>query len=155
MRARVIVGIFLIVIGAVLILIRQFHLSGPWFLYAVGVTFLLLYAASREYGFLIPGCIVTGVAAGIHLQEQATGILGTGLFFLGLGCGFLSIYGIDRLRHPTPVWPLIPGGILTGFGLFFTGRALNWLPPDTLQILGKFWPLILIIIGIYLIFRRR
>jgi hypothetical protein len=48
-------------------------------------------------------------------------------------------------------WALIPGAIfaLIGAGLLFGGALL-----DSLAWLGKIWPAFLILIGLYLIFRR-
>jgi len=73
---------------------------------------------------------------------------------LGLGLGFLAIYGVDliALRSPERArwWPLIPGAILTviaGAGGAFGdegGRALQ-----------QGWPVVLIVIGGWLLLRRR
>ena len=63
----------------------------------------------------------------------------------GLGLGFLSIFVIDTIyRGSTHWWPLIPGGIMIVMSVGDT-RAL--------RLLVKGWPLILVLIGIFLLLR--
>jgi hypothetical protein len=72
---------------------------------------------------------------------------------LGLGAGFTSIYVIDVLVRGNRAalwWPLIPGAI---FALIGTGIAAARIPE--LADLLRFWPILLIALGAWLLIARR
>lgn len=103
----------------------------------------------REYGFLIPGSILTGLGIGVALESRVTDNGWT--VVLGLGLGFLAIYLIDVLSGATrdgQWWPLVPGGILSAIGL---GLAFDAQP--LLRAFENWWPLLLIIGGVMLLLR--
>lgn len=146
------IGLLLILIGLGILAANLFRvrLVGPLILAMVGAAFLAGYFSRRFYGLLIPGCLLLGLALGIAGES----ILKAGLTVLGLGLGFLAIYGIDLLyRRSTHWWPLIPGGILVLVGLAQL-PGLDILPSIA-------WPLVLIVAGLFLLanalgwFRRR
>jgi hypothetical protein len=98
----------------------------------IGLGLLGAFAYTRLYGYLIPGGILTGLGAGIALQETfvVSGSAAGGVIVLGLGLGFLSIWLIGLIvevpQHHW--WPLIPGGILTGVGaVLLIGEQADWL----------------------------
>jgi hypothetical protein len=70
---------------------------------------------------------------------------------LGLGGGFLLIYVVSALRGRAPGdwWPLIPGGILTVIGLMLAANATG-----ALAVIGRWWPAVLVIAGLFIILRR-
>jgi hypothetical protein len=142
-RGNIVPALVLIGIGTVL-LIAQLTGVGPEAVVAViGAGFLIAYAATRTYGFLIPGGIMTGLGIGIIIETQMTGSQGEPVL-LGLGIGFLSIYAVDAIvrRSEALWWPVIPGGILATIGVLVgTGRE-GWL-----ENAGAWWPAILIVIG--------
>jgi hypothetical protein len=141
-----VLGLLLIGLGAFLAVILLTDLGGEVIVISVGLVFLAAYAATRTYGLLIPGGIVTGLGAGI-LIESAGGPSGS--VVLGLGAGFLAIALIDVLVSPGREawwWPLIPGGILTLVGASDTA---GW--EDT----GAFVvPAVLIVVGVLILLRR-
>ena len=146
MNGSRIVGLVLIAIGVGLLAVILTDVGGEVFLGAVGLGFLIAYAATRNYGLLIPGAIITGLAAGIAATSlgapDPAGVL-------GLGIGFLAIVVTDRLRDsPRPGWwwPLIPGGILSTIGLAELVGASD-LPTYVL-------PVALIVVGAALLVRR-
>ena len=142
-RANTVPALVLIGIGGVL-LIAQLTGVGPEAVVAViGVGFLIAYAATRQYGFLIPGGIMTGLGIGIVIETEVAGSQGEPVL-LGLGIGFLVIYAVDAVvrRSAALWWPVIPGGILATIGVLVgTGRD-GWLANA-----GSWWPAILIVIG--------
>jgi hypothetical protein len=150
-RANTVPALVLIGIGVVL-LIAQLAGVGPEAIVAViGVGFLIAYAATRTYGFLIAGGIMTGLGIGIVIQTQATGSLGEPVL-LGLGIGFLTIYAVDAVvrRSEALWWPVIPGGILATIGVLVgTGRE-GWL-----ENAGSWWPAVLIVIGALILLSGR
>ncbi|MGH2348573.1 MAG: hypothetical protein ACRDFT_03785 [bacterium] len=146
-RRRVLPGIILIVLGVVFLLAQQGRVGGQAVVAAIGIAFLVAFLYTRNYGFLVPGGIMTGLGLGIIYQSQAD--RGWAVL-LGLGLGFVSIYALDVLtggRRGGQWWPLIPGGILTFFGLAQASGILGTI--------GRWWPILLIVIGLYLLFRRR
>jgi hypothetical protein len=146
MTASRIVGVLLIAIGLGLLAVLLTDVGGEVFLGAVGLGFLAAYASTRNYGLLIPGAIITGLALGIGAASlgapDATGVL-------GLGVGFLWIVILDRLWAPPRPgwwWPLIPGGILSAIGIGELVGAGD-LPAYAM-------PVVLIVVGAALLFGR-
>jgi len=147
---RLVPGLVLIIVGGILLLARQQVLSGDLTVLLIGALLLAVYAASGATGLLIPGAILTGLGAGIALRERFGPESAT--VPLGLGVGFLLIYIIDRSRGgpKTGWWPLIPGGILVAVGLMQAARA-----DGPLKALASWWPIALIVLGIWLIARPK
>lgn len=111
----------------------------------IGLALLAVFVVSREYGFLVPGSILTGVGIGIVL-ESASGQAQSGVMMLALAGGFLGIWVIGSIyRLPqNHWWPLIPGGILTLIGLVQMTRT---------DIAGalRLWPIVLIVLGAFVL----
>jgi hypothetical protein len=147
-------GVVLIALGALFFVVQVTGVGQEAVVAVIGGAFLVAYAITRQYGFLVPGGIMTGLGVGIVLQNQATAQEG-GVVVIGLGAGFLSIYLIDLLvRQGSALWwPIIPGGILTAIGVL--------IEADQIEILNQLdwaWPLVLIAIGVIVVFmqiRRR
>jgi hypothetical protein len=144
-REPLIWGIFLIGVGLAALAATVYPDAGTVIVLVLGLGLLTTFAVTREYGALVPGGILTGLGAGLvasttlTLADEATG----GVVVAGLGLGFLSIWLIGLLfrleeNHP---WPLIPGAILTtvGAALLIGDQAVELL---------RFWPLILIALGV-------
>ncbi len=150
MERRLVPGLVLIIVGGILLLARQQVLSGDMTVLIIGALLLAVYAASRASGLLVPGAILTGLGAGIALRERLGPESAT--VPLGLGAGFLLIYILDRARGGPKGgwWPLIPGGILVVVGLMQAARA-----EGPLKTLASWWPVALILLGIWLIARPR
>ncbi len=92
---------------------------------------------------------MTGLGIGIILAARSPG--GGSAVLLGLGLGFLSIYMIDaRWRHmPAGWWPLIPGGVIAVIGLLVAAGEFGLLAST-----GRWWPVVLMLLGLYLLLRR-
>jgi hypothetical protein len=112
----------------------------------IGLALLAVFVVTREYGFLVPGSILTGVGIGIVLDTAASGVVETGVMMLSLAGGFLGIWVIGSIyRLPqNHWWPLIPGGILTLIGLVQMTRT------DVASTL-RLWPVMLIVLGAFLL----
>jgi hypothetical protein len=136
-------GIILVGIGLVLLVAQWFELTGAGVLAAIAAVFLTTYAASRNYGFLIPGMILLGLAAGVGLQESGYDPQGE-LVVIGLAGGFFGIFIVDVLTgHPDRWWPLIPGGILSAVGSEQLVRGTA-----AADAIVRFWPIVLVIAGV-------
>jgi hypothetical protein len=149
MERRWVPGLVLIALGIVFLAIQGFGVGEEIIVAVIGAVFLVAYAVRREYGFLIPGSILTGLGIGVALESRVTDNGWT--VVLGLGLGFTAIYVIDVLSSSAREgqwWPLVPGGILTAIGL---GLAFDAQP--LLEALERWWPLLLIIGGLALLLR--
>ena len=146
-------GAVLIVLGVLFLLGRfvpSFSLYVPLL---VGLALLGFFLFTRHYGFLIPGCIVTGVGVGTLLEAGGGAGNDGALFLLSLAGGFLAIWVLGLLfRMPgNPVWPLIPATVLGLVGVAVLGSGVA---QTVLQLLGDWWPLIPIVIGASILYRQ-
>lgn len=136
-------GLVLVGIGVLLLVAQNAENIGRAVPLGIGILLLVGFLLTRQYAFLVPGGIVTGVGSGILLvSEDPTGTRGP-LFLVCLGLGFVAVWLLGLLfRVPeNHWWPLIPGGILTGIG------ALAMVGPETQRLLD-YWPVVLVIIGL-------
>ncbi len=150
MERRSLPGVILILLGVIFIIGQRLGVGGEGVVAAIGLVFLIAFAFTRNYGFLVPGGIMTGLGIGIVYQSQVEG--GGAPILLGLGLGFVSIYALDAAgrRAVRGWWPLIPGAVLTLVGLLSASGSQGWL-----GIVGQWWPLVLILVGGYLLLRPR
>lgn len=150
-RTNVVPALVLIGIGVALLIAQTTGIGGEAIVAVIGAGFLLAYAATRQYGFLIPGSIMSGLGVGIVYETQVAGSNGAPVL-IGLGVGFLAIYAIDGFvrRASAAWWPLIPGGILATIGVLIGAGREDWLSTA-----GAWWPVVLIIIGAVMLFTQR
>lgn len=141
MSGRRLLAYLLIAIGALALLARVGTGTG-WLWAALAATgFLIAYRKERIYAFLVLGGILAGTAAGL-LLEGAWGW--PGAFLMALGGGFLAI---DRVEPRPSRWPIYPAAALVALGLVY------WL--FRAGVLQSLWfPVVLIIAGVYLLRRR-
>lgn len=156
-RGGVIGGLLLICLGVAFLVQQRYPQAfGAWMI-VVGLAlfFLFAYLYTREYGFLIPGCILMGIGlplAYVQYATEQTGIVigsmsvdQSGLIVMGLGLGFIAIWLIDLLvshGRPGGWWPLVPGGLLMAVGLAISSDNEQWL-----ETISQWWPLVFIFIG--------
>lgn len=149
-------GWFLILLGVVLLLGMHFELSGGWFLLVLGGAFLAWYFESRNYGLLVPAGILIGLGLGVVLAEVRPWFFDFEWELFWIGTGFVSIYIIDRATwHQSTTWPLWPGGVLILISLWqsrWFEDLFDWL---WWEILGDWWPVLLILWGVWLLRRGR
>lgn len=116
----------------------------------IGLGLLGGFVSTRHYGYLVPGGIMTGLGAGIALQEAfaLTNDSSGGIIVLGLGLGFASIWVLGQILdvQRSLWWPLVPGGILVvvGGALLIGGDAIRVL---------DWWGLVLVAIGLLVLWR--
>jgi hypothetical protein len=117
MDSQRILGLLLIVIGLMVAIALVTDAGGELIVPTLGIAFLVSYAATRRYGLLIPGAILTGLGAGIVVANQGGPQASV---LLGLGLGFVAIAVVDVLvgrdGRDGWWWPLIPGGIVSIVG---------------------------------------
>lgn len=132
-------GALLVVLGVALLLIELTGVGGVAVVLLGGLAFLATYLATRSYGFLVPGGILTGFGGALVAEDLG---LVADVDLAGLGVGFLLIPLVQLLsggrREGGWWWPVIPGGILTGLGVVehLQGDAAGLVLPGLLIILG-------------------
>ncbi|MCA9932190.1 MAG: hypothetical protein KC419_27085 [Anaerolineales bacterium] len=150
-------GIVLIGLGLLFLVGRIVNLDnwGLLFLPALGAIFMIWGILAREGGLMIPGGIISGIGWGSYLIAGPWALDSAlddgGLFMIVFGIGFMSITLFSLIfAHETHWWALIPGGIISGIGaaIMFGGVFMQ-----ALELLGTYWPVILILVGIYVIFQ--
>jgi len=133
-------------------------LGGNWFMgafvpLAIGFAFLVAYAVSRKYGYLVPGGILTGIGAGLlaaslfRVADADTGAYAA----IGGGISFLLIYAVDVLITASAArwWPVIPGTLMVVAG---TGMVSG--NQELIRQLGLWSPVLLIALGVVILVAR-
>ena len=142
-RSRFVAGITLIGIGLLLFwLVRVEDLGQSLLFFVIGSLFLGAYLYSKNYGLLIPGCLLLGLGSGTLLRRMDAL---DNPWQLGLGAGFLAIWVIALVyEKQSHWWPLIPGGILLVTAFSIGDELMEFLFTGG-------WPLVLVIIGLVIV----
>jgi hypothetical protein len=160
-RSNLVVGILLVLIGVFVLVSRfipgiedLFNIEYTWSLIVIGVGFFLfiLGLITDSPGLAVPACIVGGIGMILNWQNS-TGDWASWAYlwtlipgFVGIGIiisGFLSGEWRNSLREGLSV-------ILTSlvlfiiFWLFLGGSSIGW----------EYWPVILIILGLWILIRQ-
>jgi hypothetical protein len=128
-----------------------------YFLLLLGIAFLVWGCLQPVRGLIIPGGILTGLGAAVLVTSSFytnfSNPVNGGIFLLVFACGWMLIPLFTALvARPAMWWPTIPAGFMAVFGVALLASSLD---PQVLDYLNKGWPLILIVIGLYLILRHR
>ena len=147
----IIPGLVLLSIGAIIAVNNLFPtfgelVSGALILGGIGLAFLVVYIVRPAFWWaIIPAGTMLTLAAITILGQLINGEAVGGVFFLGLAFTFAILAYI-----PTPQgkmrWPLIPAAVLLILGIVIVSASSD---------LFKYvWPVLLILGGLYLFFRR-
>jgi len=144
-------GVILIVVGVALFAVQLLHLDANVIVLIIGLVFATAFVGTRLYGLLIPAAILTGLGTGILVEDFG---YTREAVVLGLGLGFLAIYGVDLVtsgaHRPGRWWPLIPGAIL-----MVVAAMSGAFGPDGERAIQQGWPIVLIAAGAWLLLRGR
>lgn len=149
-QRRMVPGVILIALGVLFLIAQRINVGGEAVVAAIGLAFLVAYWLTRNYGLLVPGGIMTGLGIGIIYEVRSNA--GGAPVLLGLGLGFVGIYVVDAAvrRASWGWWPLIPGGVLTLIGLLLASGQTGLVGT-----IGRWWPAVLILIGLWFLQRGR
>jgi len=139
-RQQMVAGGSLIVLGGLFYVLQAFDRVGySVFFLLIGGAFLAAYFYAKEFGYLVPACVLLGLGLG---QIGRGTILDFGNeTLLGLGAGFVAIFVIALVyERRSPWWALIPGGVLIVLGLPASETIIRWL--------FEHWPVALMLIGL-------
>lgn len=128
---------------------------GEWFLLGLGVCFLAWGLLARHIGPIIPGGILAGLGTGVVLitgpYAGAADETTAAVMLLSFAGGWALITVLSALVRQFAWWPLIPGAIIGFIGLAMIGGDTGL---RLLEIVGRYWAIILVALGVYLIFKR-
>jgi len=126
----------LIAVGVITLLTRIGSGADWLWVGLVAAAFLAGYVTRKNYGFLVAGSILMGIAVGLVFPSQSW-------FFISLAVGFFMI---DRIEPRPNRWPFYFAGVFAVLGVF-SGLSETGL-------LGSFgFALLLIAAGAYLLLR--
>ena len=161
-------GGILLILGGLFLLLQQladFEITGGVFLAGLGLFFILWGATTRKAGLLIPGGIITGISVGVFLVEDVNIIAEPaqgGVFVLALAAGFALVTVLTQLFTPEKNWwALIVASVLAlvGGGILIVespnASALKPVVESIFNASQYFWPLVLVAIGLWIIFRKK
>jgi len=151
-----IAGLILLVLGGTSLAgnyrILNIDMSGFLFLTGLGTVFLALYFAKNITGFIYPGCILIAIGS-YTLIDNIFNIQMGWLFFTFLGLSFYAMYLIEH-RRIGQRWPLIPGTVLLVLSSLLFLTSLEVITDNFWSLISYFWPVILIIVGLRIIYNN-
>jgi hypothetical protein len=155
---RIFPGIILIGFGAYFFLqqtqlniFKEFY-TWPTLLAIVGIAFLGQAYIARDYESILPGTILLGFGIHFHIVHKlAIWPDHIGTFILIIALGFLLRY--QKLGNGLFQGLLFL--VLAGLLLFYD-KIVGWLGllENGVSLAWKFWPAVLMIIGVYLLFKK-
>jgi hypothetical protein len=155
------------VVGAILILLGLAALFsqlgimqiGEYFTGFLGIVFIIGAFLRRKNALLVPGGIMLGINAAALLQGfRIASYNDGGLFLIAFAGGWLLISALSVILNRVDssakimLWPLIPGAIIASVGALLMSGEMGFF---LLKQLSLAWPIVLIILGLWIIFRRR
>lgn len=158
-KQRLFSGIILIGFGAYFLL-QQLNLSAvqpfliwPTLLIIIGLAFLFEGYGAKDNHSILPGVILTGFGLHFHMVDRlAVWPDNVGIFILIIALGLL----LQSLKTGVGFFQGILFLILAFLYLFYD-RVIGWfdLLGNGVASAWKFWPALLILFGIYLLFIKR
>jgi hypothetical protein len=155
---RIFPGIILIGFGAYFYLqqtqinlFKEFY-TWPTLLIIVGIAFLGQAYLANEFEAILPGTILLGFGIHFHVVNKLTIWPDhIGAFILVIALGFLLRYQ----KLGTGLFQGLLFLVLAGLLLFYD-KIVSWfgLIENGVSLAWKFWPAVLILIGIYLLFKK-
>ena len=112
-------GLVLIAIGLIIVISRLVPGTGEYVLLAVGLTCLVAFALTREYGWAVAAGIICGLGVGVvlstHFSDPSDGMA----FMLSLAGGFAAVWILGFAADPAEnsPWPLVPAAILAAVAI--------------------------------------
>ncbi|GGA86031.1 hypothetical protein GCM10008025_31240 [Ornithinibacillus halotolerans] len=126
--------------------------SWPTILIIIGVTLLIYSFKAKEYNHLLGGTILFGIGIHFHgIKYYNFWIDHWAVYPLIVGVGFI-------VRYIKTKQGLLPGLILVAIACVFIFSInmpewLNWVY-DVFDVIQLYWPILLIIFGIYLLKKK-
>ena len=154
-------AVVLIGLGALFLLWQLISPTGALPLLILGGVFTGVALGGAVRGLIVPGGILLGLGGGVlaaAILGNISGAYGGAAVVGGLGVGFWMIPVLDAVRHPHIggfEWARIPGTILLGLAGFLALLGTASVAARTIGLLFHFWPVLLILGGLWLFFASR
>jgi hypothetical protein len=155
-RSSLVGGLLLILLGA-WFLISQFwpglhpEFSWPWIIVGVGALMLVIGLLSGEPDMAVPACVVGGIG-GLLYWQNATGNWESWAYAWSLIPGFVGVgVVLSGLLGGNGGKALRDGGSLILISLALFAVFGSWL--GGLTLFGDYWPVLLILWGLWLLIR--
>ena len=149
-----IAGTMLVVAGLFILGNRLFPDLLPLLPLLIGLLLLGLFFLTRSAAAVVAGSVLVGVGIGVLVVKGSDPDIGTGGFLISLAGGFFLawilgvLFNIRSLR----LWPLLPGFALLVIGAVVTSGHMG---RDVLNLAADWWPLLLVLMGVFLLYRAR
>ena len=149
-----IAGTMLVVAGLFILGNRLFPDLLPVMPLLIGLLFLGLFFLTRSAASAVAGSVLVGVGIGVLVVKGSDPDVGTGGFLISLAGGFFLawilglLFAIRSLRW----WPLVPGFVLLVIGAIVTSGHMG---RDVLNAAADWWPVLLVLMGVFLLYRAR
>lgn len=146
------IGLYFLLRQLEIPIITDFY-SWPTLVIIIGLAFLIHSYTSKEYQNLFSGTIILGLGIHFHgVNHYSFWIDGWGVYLLIVGIAFI-------VRFLKTKKGLVPGLVLVGLSLIMIFAVnlppyLNWIY-QVLDIAEQYWPVVLIVIGVYLLKRKK
>ena len=153
-RSSLAVGLLLVLIGVVL-LAGQFvpglwswvgRLTWPLIIVGVGLVLLIIGLISGEPGMAIPACIVGGIGL-LLFWQNATGNWESWAYawtlipgFAGIGTVIMGLWNGSSKQVRDGGWTMLVSLIMFAIFASFLGGP---------RVLGRYWPVLLILLGLF------
>lgn len=119
--------------------------GGSLVLGGIGLSFALIYLVERQHWWaVIPFGVLFTLASMVALEQINPGLETPGVFFLGLSATFVLVALLPNPQGELR-WAWIPAAILLAMGVLFIAAAE--------EMLAYIWPAVLILAGLFLIYR--
>lgn len=159
-RSNIVIGLVLLLVGGLFLAVQFFPALGSWLLFRFdwpvyvmlsGVVILLIGLISGVPGMAVPASIIAGIG-GLLYWQNATGNWGSWAYawtlipgFVGVGIILAGLLGESRRTA------LRDGGGLVVFSLVLFVIFGTFL--GGLNLLGPYWPVLIILLGLWLLLR--
>jgi hypothetical protein len=122
--------------------------GGSIFLGMIGMGFLVVFSMRRDnWWAVIPAGVMMTLAVVAAIGQMTPGAEAGAFFFLGLALTFGAVYLIPGPGGQRMSWALIPATVMLVLGGIVSVAATG--------VFAFVWPAILIVAGIYLLYRNR
>ena len=138
----------LILIGLFILLLNNINIINSYYLFTLGMFFILLffhYNRLSYYSFIGAHLLTFGLYI-VLLFSDMLPEGGMSAVVLAIGLGFIVFYILEAKW--TTFWPLVPGLTISAFGLLIYLHNTGVITIDFLDVLGSYWPLVIVIFGI-------
>jgi hypothetical protein len=125
-------GLVLVAIGLIIVASRVIPGFNDYTLLAVGITCLIAFLFTREYGYAVAAGIVGGLGVGVLLSATVADPTDGLVVMLSWAGGFVGVWILGFFADPTErnPWPVIPAVILAAIGISIatdTPGLIDWL----------------------------